>query len=699
MPGATRGGHRCGSRSSNSRGANVPRPPANGRSVPEDDEAFAIVTGTLRADAALTMTGVSLSVDVDSIADRRPDPGPLARRNRRQQVAASESARSDHAVSGGILVTVIGALAAERVDAWRAGRRIRMPVQLRRPSRYLDPDVPDFERALARRGTTLVGSVKSGALVEVLGRAGWIDETAGRVRAYARRAISRTVGSWSAQSAAIVAAIVIGDRAGLDDDVQRRLQEAGTYHVIAISGGNIAILAGLMLAGFRLAGMLGRVAMLSAIVVLLAYARLVGGGASVDRATLMAVTYFAARLVDQRSPPLNSLAFVAACLVAAQPLSVVDPAFILTFGATLAILWLVPVITTWTWPRFVVLAGGMLAASVATEIVLLPVGALVFSRVTFAGLALNFAAIPLMAVAQVAGMALVPAALVSEPAAWALGYVAHVAAAGLVRTAPIWSAGAPALTFRVAPPSVVRSSSSTTSRSRPPGSIGTGRAGVEHLSPWRWSLQSGSSPSRGRCSPRVATAACTSRSSTSGQGDAAFVRFPRGATLLVDAGGLSPLSTFDIGDRVVAPVLRAMGVRRLDVLALTHGDPDHIGGAPSLVREFQAAGGVGRHSGAAVRAAPRVASGRDRGRGEMVESEARRSDADRRRRGHRPPSGRAGLGAAAGPQRRLDRARAALARRLRAADRRHRPGGRTRRCCRRFRPRPCASSRSRTTAA
>src|SRR5690242_21536204 len=38
-------------------------------------------------------------------------------------------------------------------------------------SRYLDPGVPDNERALARRGTTLVGSVKSGALVEVTARA------------------------------------------------------------------------------------------------------------------------------------------------------------------------------------------------------------------------------------------------------------------------------------------------------------------------------------------------------------------------------------------------------------------------------------------------------------------------------------------------------------------------------------------------
>ena len=46
------------------------------------------------------------------------------------------------------------------------------------------------------------------------------------------------------RAAAIVTAILIGDRAGLDDRVERDLQEAGTYHVIAISGGNIAILAG-----------------------------------------------------------------------------------------------------------------------------------------------------------------------------------------------------------------------------------------------------------------------------------------------------------------------------------------------------------------------------------------------------------------------------------------------------------------------
>jgi competence protein ComEC len=57
--------------------------------------------------------------------------------------------------------------------------------------------------------------------------------------------------------------------------------------------------------------------------------------------------------------------------------------------------------------------------------------------------------------------------------------------------------------------------------------------------------------------------------------------------MLVDTGGLSSPSTFDIGDRVVAPVVRGAGIRRLDYLVLTHGDPDHIGGARSILREFR----------------------------------------------------------------------------------------------------------------
>ena len=90
-------------------------------------------------------------------------------------------------------------------------------------------------------------------------------EASAEIRAFVRRALTRHVGRWSPRSAGIVGAIVIGDRTGLDEAVERRLQEAGTYHVIAISGGNIAILVGLTLLWFRIAGVLGPAAMLTAI--------------------------------------------------------------------------------------------------------------------------------------------------------------------------------------------------------------------------------------------------------------------------------------------------------------------------------------------------------------------------------------------------------------------------------------------------
>ena len=545
------------------------------RTLPEDDEAFAIVEGVLRTDAAPGTSGVSLSIDADRINDVR--------------------------ARGGILVTAVGTLAADRVDEWRAGRRVRLPVQLRRPSRYLDPGVPDHERALARRGTTLVGAVKSGALVEVIARGSALDEAFASVRAFARRSISAAVGRWSPRSAAIVAAIVIGARVGLDDDVQRALQEAGTYHVIAISGGNIAILTGLMLGVFRLAGLLGRTAMCSAIAVLVAYGYLVGGGASVDRATLMAVVYFAGRAIDQRSPPLNTLAVVAACLVAAEPLSMADPAFVLTFGATLAILLVIPAaiaaIDVDRVRRPVRPLIAMFAASLAAEAMLFPVGALVFSRVTCAGLLLNFLAIPLMAVAQLAGMAVVPMAAVSTRVAAAAGLVAHAGAAGLVRSAELVRL-APIVTTRVAPPQwasvVVYYAAFATAwalwrRRRAVGSGETRNALIVRRSaaavagaaalwivaePWTLVAARGD----GRLHATFIDV---------GQGDSIFVRFPSGSTLLVDAGGLSVSSTFDIGDRVVAAVLRDAGVRRLDVVALTHGDPDHIGGAASVLREFR----------------------------------------------------------------------------------------------------------------
>jgi len=551
--------------------------PADGRRRPEDPTAAATLVGVLRADAVATPFGASLSVDVDQIW--MPCP---------------------REVDGGVLLTVIGERARSGVAAWRAGRTVRLTAQLHRPARYLDPGVPDQERALARRGTTLVGTVKSAALVDVVRPGHIAAEAAAATRAMVRGAINRSVGVRSTRAAAIVTAILIGDRAGLDDDVQKRLQEAGTYHVLAISGGNIAILTGLILTAFRWTGLLGPSAMVSAILGLLAYAYLVGGGASVDRATLMAVVYLCGRALDLRGSPWNALAVAAGLLVLFQPLTVADAGFLLTFGATAGILLSASMTGGRRLPRPLVPLATLFVASLAAEVALFPVSALVFSRVTVAGPLMNFAAIPLMAVTQIAGMLLVPASFVSVRLTGVVAWAAYASAEGLVRSADLVQL-MPAVTWRVASLHWSAVAIYYAAVAVLVAMVRRNTAGEAFPGARRFAVQSA----------RLAAAAVAAGAAVwilaepwsfvaaradgrlhvtfidVGQGDAAFIRFPNGASAVVDTGGLSGSGSFDIGDRVVAPVLRRAGVRRLDTLVLTHGDADHVGGAGALLAEFR----------------------------------------------------------------------------------------------------------------
>ena len=529
-----------------------------------EGRASVVLTGVLREDAAERPAGVSLSLDVIAI--------------------------DDEPVNGGVLLTVAGDLARGLAREWRAGRTLKMPAEIRRPTRYLNPGGFDEERSLARRGSVLVGGVKSGALVEILETGSRVAEAAAAARAFIRQAIGAEVGRWSTRSAGIVTAIVVGDRSGLDETVRRRLQDAGTYHVIAISGGNIAILAGLTIGVCRLCGLPGRMAMVAASIGLGAYAFVVGsgGGASVGRATLMAVAHCLGRAIDLRGPPGNSLAVAAGILVAAQPLASVDPAFLLTCGATAGILAALPVVAGLRCPRLVRPAVVLLAASVAAEVALMPVGAYFFSRVTVAGLLLNFAAVPLMAVAQIAGMAVVPVTVALPSAAPLLGWIAHQGAEGLVRSADV--AGlAPALAWRVAPPGwcaiaayyagavtcwILWQRRDAHALRRVAWAVAVAAAVWIAWQPWTFVA----SRADGRLRVTFLDV---------GQGDATLVQFPRGSTLLVDVGGQGAMSSFDVGDRVVAPVLRWRGIRRLDSVALSHGHPDHIGGLPAIVDEFR----------------------------------------------------------------------------------------------------------------
>lgn len=499
------------------------------------------------------------------------------------------------AAGGGVTVAVGGTEAARDAGEWRAGRTLEMVATFRRPARYLNDGVPDFERQLALDGTTLLGSVKSGLLVGVIDGGTSIEEAAAAVRGRVRRSVARWVAPHDAVSAAIVTAVLIGDRTGLPDPIRRRLQAAGTYHVIAISGGNIAILALLLVGVLLLCGIAGRPAAALTLLGLVTYAQIVDGSASVWRATVMAMCYLAARLLDHRSPPWQAMAMAAALVVCVQPLEVRDAGFLLTFGATAALLETARRLVRPSWPAVAVWLLASVAASAAVEIALMPVNASIFSRITGAGLLLNLVAVPAMGLVQVGGMLVVALdgiASLAAPAAW----VAHLAVATLVESARLVEV-APWLVVRVAPPPLAVALVYYAALAAIVAGRGVIRAaGGVGLAAAAWAVVSGqpagwAGQPAGWMADEDRAGRLTLTMFDVGQGDASLVQFADRSTLLVDTGGI-PFGggSFDIGSRVLAPALWARGVRRLDALLLTHGDPDHIGGAGALVADFDPAG-------------------------------------------------------------------------------------------------------------
>ena len=511
---------------------------------------------------------------------------------------------------------------ARRPDAWAGSLAREALIEVRGLSDGTLLRVPGRGRLLLRGSVVPAGEVTlEGVLTPLSGRRnpGGFDEAA----FWRRRGVSAGLRVEQvlehAAPAGLLAAresLRLGVTAGLDSrpgalmqamtlglrhelgDLRAVFAGAGMAHLLALSGLHVGVLAGVVMLLARPLGPRRSGGLVLAVVIV--YVLLVGPGPSVVRAACMVAAVVFARLFDVRRPPLPaSLALAAFACALFAPAWVGDLGFQLSFLSVLGIAALAAPALRAAHParrraqafrgrtgsgagEFVGAGGRYLWAALATS-----------SSAQAATLSLvagSFGAVPLLA--PLANVVAVPlaSALVPLGALAGLAGVVHPALAGGVNviTAPLAEALLAFAGFASRGPSLHWGEVGME------GHLLLGCALVALALAVRSSMRWRSALLVVACASAVAWSVPDSRGVPElvvldvGQGDAVIIRLGGGAAVLVDGGGVT-FAGFDMGERVVVPALRALGVWRLPLVVATHADLDHVGGLPAVLRAFPVA--------------------------------------------------------------------------------------------------------------
>ena len=500
---------------------------------------------------------------------------------------------------------------------WPGARvRVGLYVTPLRPPR--NPGSPDREHALARRGfAARARLVKPDWVVERIGSDALAASLSMRLARLRRDAAERVRIRFEGAGrddepvagAGLVRALALGDRRALPDETRRAFRALGLAHLISVSGLHIGFVA--LPAAWAVARMrtllrprarpvLGFAwPFVAGCVAASCYAWLAGAGVPALRASLLFALFGIVRAAGGKLAPATALAGIALVLLLAHPANLYDLGALFSFTACAAL------IAGGAWgegragsgparsPDALPLRAARrrrqgllfdpLRASLAVSIGMLPLVELAGLPRALPGPLVNAVAIPWT------GLVVMPCALAATALAW--GLPEHVGAGGLA--------------WLLQPAAGLEAAAGWVASAVPPSWIGEDRPGR-----WPWSgaivlggfailrLRTGDwasgaatwialalfglAPVRGPAfvdpRPRVVFLDV-------GQADAALVEAGQ-STWLIDSGSGPEDGS---GGTTVLRALRAQGVERLDVLAITHGDLDHRGGALRILSAVEVA--------------------------------------------------------------------------------------------------------------
>ncbi len=502
------------------------------------------------------------------------------------QVECTIREKKVECASGVLLLNVsTGDVTLTRGDRIRFTSRISIPRLLGLPGEF------DYSRYLAFQGVSAVGRVASqGEIVLIRAAAveSWqrtVDQNARYLGDGIRSAVP------DERTSSVLTALLIGDQRRIPLDLANDYTRAGVNHILSISGFHVGIIAAFItvlviwfLTRFEYPALhwnVRRIALMIAVPAMISYLFLTGSAPATARSVIMLIVFAMALFAGRERDSINTLLFSAFFLVAINPPTLFDISFQLSFLSLWGILAAVPLITkriasvSSLWLRSLI---QFIAASVvASSVTVLPV-LFVFKIASFNGILTNFLIVPLLGYGAVlAGFLALPFMTLFPSAASLLLWPAAECVVFSNRFI-VWCNSLPVLTFH--------------------GITGwdmlffllfmTGMTFVTNKS-----LRLVLGLSIPICAVVLHIYVATDIDGrlhitmlSVGQGESILIRLPDGSTLLVDGGGYLHDTGHDFGRQVLAPALGTLHIGRIDKMIATHDHPDHSGGLPFVINNF-----------------------------------------------------------------------------------------------------------------
>src|SRR3990172_7240049 len=490
------------------------------------------------------------------------------------------------------------------------GDTIRLSSRLYRPRGFKNPGAFDYPSYLAAQGIYGTAAIKNAGRIKLVHRGRGMFRT---IQDWRERIHGSFLASTAGAGSAILQAMVLGEEGGLTDEMRDRFMAAGVTHIISISGSHLGMVAVICFGLIRALMFLmperlyhrltihadpKKIAAWLTFALVIFYTALAGGQAATLRSLMMISAALFALILDRENGLMHSLAIAALLILIVSPQAVFDISFQLSYLSVLSIAYVVTL-----WNSLQIKAEGvfqklrnsailLVIISLSTSLATGPLVARYFNQVSLAGVISNMIVVPF------AGMVVVPLGLGSGILSLFTHHLplatANQAAANAFVAVVSSFSRLPFSEFHLPAPSVfwllvyavflvscagyVRSrllywfkpfeTSAGVSKARVAVIAGSGAVLLLSLV---LALFPGH---RGRISFIDV-----------GQGDCALIELSSGKNILIDGGGTYD-NRFDIGRRVVAPFLWNKGIRKLDLVVLSHPHPDHMNGLRYLAGKF-----------------------------------------------------------------------------------------------------------------